>query len=162
MAETVRFLSHYTNRLDAKGRVSIPAPFRAALAQDGFDGLLIHPSLEAPAVDCGGNALLQEIDRLLASFSPYSPERDTLSTALLGMSERLKIDPEGRVQLSAFCREKTGISSDVVFVGLGRKFQIWEPQNFRAHLEEANNRLRELRKTLSARGAAMPPNGARE
>ena len=37
-----RFVSSFTNRLDAKGRVSIPAPFRQALAKDGFEGVQVH------------------------------------------------------------------------------------------------------------------------
>src|SRR5208337_5119121 len=65
------FVGNYTSRLDAKGRVSIPASFRAVLARDGYEGLYVHPSLDADAVDCGGNALLREIDDLLARLSPY-------------------------------------------------------------------------------------------
>jgi MraZ protein len=159
-----RFVSHFTNRLDAKGRVSIPAPFRAVLTRDGFEGLYVHPSLDAEALDCGGNALLREIDGLLGTLSPYSEERDMFSTALLGTSEVLKIDPEGRVILTETLRTYAGISSEVTFVGQGHKFQIWEPGRFRAHLEEARNRVRDLRKQLSSRPAASAsqPPGARE
>ena len=60
-----RFVSHFTNKLDAKGRVSIPASFRSVLARDGFEGLYVHPSLDIEALDCGGNALLRDIDGLL-------------------------------------------------------------------------------------------------
>src|ERR1700755_1550194 len=81
-----RFVSHYTLRLDAKGRVSIPAPFRAVLARDGFEGLYCYPTLDRPALDAGGNALLAEIDDLISSFSPYSTERDQFSQALYATS----------------------------------------------------------------------------
>jgi MraZ protein len=162
-----RFVSHFTNRLDAKGRVTIPASFRAVLVRDGFEGLYIHPSLDAEALDCGGHALLQEIDELLMRLSPYSEERDMFSTALLGTSEILKVDPEGRVALSESVKAYAGIGSDVTFVGQGHKFQIWEPGRFRAHLDEARNRVRDLRKQMSSRHAApdVPsprPHGARE
>jgi MraZ protein len=160
-----RFVSHFTNRLDAKGRVSIPASFRAVLARDGFEGLYVHPSLDAEALDCGGNALLREIDGLLGTLSPYSEERDMFSTALLGTSEVLKIDPEGRVILTETLRTYAGISAEVTFVGQGHKFQIWEPERFRAHLDEARNRVRTMRKQLSSRPAAGTPSqppGARE
>ena len=70
-----RFVSSFTNRLDAKGRVSIPAPYRAVLARDGFEGLYVHPSLEAKALDAGGNGLLGEIDGLIAGLTPFSDER---------------------------------------------------------------------------------------
>lgn len=159
-----RFVSHYSNRVDAKGRVSIPAPFRAVLARDGYEGLYVYPSLQAEALDCGGNALLREIDDLLNRHSPYSEERDLFSTALLGTSEILKIDAEGRVVLTETIKDYAGISSEVTFVGQGHKFQIWEPARFQAHLEEAKLRVRDLRKQLSARHAAETPRppGARE
>ena len=73
------------------------------------------------------------------------------STALLGTSEILKVDPEGRVILTETLKTYAGLSSEVVFVGQGHKFQIWEPGRFRAHLDEARSRVRDLRKQLSAR-----------
>src|ERR1044072_165468 len=95
-----RFVSHYTLRRDAKGRVSIPAAFRAVMARDGFEGLYCYPSLDRPALDAGGNALLAEIDQLIARLPPYSDEREEFSAALYGTSETLKTDGEGRVILS--------------------------------------------------------------
>jgi MraZ protein len=157
-----RFVSHYSNRFDAKGRISIPAPFRAVLARDGFDGLYIHPSLDAPALDCGGNALLSEIDALLATMPAYSEPRDAFATALLGTSEILRPDSEGRVMLSEASRTFVGLSSEAVFVGQGHKFQIWEPSRFRTHLEEAKTRVRQLRAELGARAAKAAPAGAHE
>jgi MraZ protein len=160
-----RFVSHFTNRLDAKGRVSIPASFRAVLMRDGFEGLYVHPSLDAAALDCGGHALLRDIDGLLNTLSPYSEERDMFSTALLGTSEILKVDTEGRVILTDSVKAYAGITSEVTFVGQGHKFQIWEPAHFKAHLIEARNRVRDLRKQLSSRTMVPPassPQGARE
>ena len=160
-----RFVSHFTNRLDAKGRISVPAPFRAVLAGDGFDGLYIHPSLDAPAIDCGGRALLMQIEALLNSYPSFSEERDAFSTALLGTSEILKIDPEGRVVLSEALKASAGITDEATFVGQGFKFQIWEPGRFAAHLDEAKGRVRDFRKALSLQttdAALRPPPGARE
>jgi MraZ protein len=162
-----RFVSHFTNRLDAKGRVSIPASFRAVLARDGFEGLYVYPSLYSDALDCGGNALLSEIDALLAPLSPYSEERDAYSAALYGESEVLKIDGEGRVILTDTMKARIFVSHEATFVGQGHKFQIWEPGRFRAHLAEARNRVRDLRKQLSsgqaATGVLSPqPPGARD
>ena len=148
-----RFVSHFTNRLDAKGRVSIPASFRAVLAKDGFEGLYVHPSLEGAALDCGGNALLKEIDGLLARFSPYSAERDTFGVALLGTSEILKPDSEGRVLLTESLKSFAKIDAAVTFVGVGHKFQIWEPEAFRSHLLDAQESLKALRLQLSRQRA---------
>src|SRR6478735_5358034 len=162
-----RFVSNYTNRLDSKGRVSIPAPFRAVLARDGFDGLYVHPALDAPALDAGGHTLLNEIDAFLSTLSPYSDERDQLSTALFGTSEILKVDPEGRVILTETVKVHAGIADAVALVGLGSKFQIWEPQAFRVHLEEARAKVRDLKRSLGARtteprASQDNPPGARE
>ena len=154
-----RFVSNFTNRLDAKGRVSIPASFRAVLARDGYEGLCVLPSLDTRALDAGGNALLSEIDRLLEGFAPYSEERDAISTSLLGTSEILKTDAEGRVVLTDSLKSYAGITDQVTFVGHGHKFQIWEPETFRAHLDDAREKARELRRRIGARagGATETP-----
>lgn len=158
-----RFVSNFTNRLDAKGRVSIPASFRGVLARDGHEGLYVHPALDTPALDAGGNALLGEIDAFLSTRPAYSEEREQLSIALLGTSEILKLDGEGRVSLTESVKAHAGISDAVTFVGLGHKFQLWEPEHFRVHLEEARARMRELRRSLSTTGTAnLPPPGARD
>jgi MraZ protein len=145
-----RFVSNFTNRLDAKGRVSIPASFRAVLARDGYEGLWLTPSLDNEALDAGGHALLGEIDRLLGGFAPHSEEADALSMALLGTSETLKTDAEGRIVLTESLKFYAGITSEVTFVGQGHKFQIWEPERFRAHLEDARAKARELRRRIGA------------
>jgi transcriptional regulator MraZ len=158
-----RFVSHYMLRLDAKGRVSVPAPFRAVLARDGFDGLYCYPALDRPALDAGGNALLTEIEALIAGFAPYSEERERFSLALYGTSETLKIDGEGRVQLTETLKAHAAIADTVSFVGLGHKFQIWEPGRFGAELAEATTKVRAFKHELGIRmAAAEKPLGARE
>jgi MraZ protein len=157
-----RFLSNFTHRFDAKGRISIPASFRQVLTKDGFAGVYAYPSLDAPALDCGGNALLREIDALLETMPAYSEPRDVFATALLGTSEILRPDSEGRVLLSEASRAFMGLTGEAVFVGQGHKFQIWEPGRFAAHLEEAKSRVRQLRSELGARAARAAPQGVRE
>jgi MraZ protein len=157
-----RFVSHYTLRLDAKGRVSIPAPFRAVLARDGFDGLYCYPTLDRPAIDAGGNALLAEIEALIGGYAPYSEQREQFSTALYSTSEILKFDGEGRAVLSESLKTHAGITDAVAFAGLGHKFQIWEPGRFRAELAEATEKVRALQQRPGSRTAADGPHGARE
>jgi MraZ protein len=142
------FVSTFTNRLDAKGRVSIPASFRAVLAVDGFDGLYCCPTLDRQAVDAGGNRFRETIRSSLSQFEPFSEDHEFLSTTLIGESEILKIDQDGRVILTEALKAHAGISDKVTFVGQGYKFQIWEPDRFAAYREEAKNRLRDIRKRL--------------
>ena len=153
---TDRFVSHFTNRLDAKGRVSIPAPFRGVLAKDGYEGLYVHPALDLAALDAGGFALRKTIDDILARFSPFSEEWESLSTALNGTSEVLKVDPEGRITLSETLKAHAEITDQVTFVGHGHKFQIWEPSRFKAHLDQARRRLRDVKRALGAMPGAGP------
>ena len=153
-----RFLSHHANRFDAKGWVSAPAPFRAALARENFEGLFAHPLLESPALHCGGTALLDEINGLLHSIPPCSRGREDLAAALLDAAEILRFDSDGRITLGERMRASTGLQDEAMFVGQGRKFQIWEPNRFAAHLEEAKARVRRQRSEM---GAQMT-RGARE
>jgi len=144
------FVSTFTNKLDAKGRVSIPAPFRSVLAVDGFEGIYCCPTLDRQAVDAGGNHFRDIIRGSIANFEPFSEDHEYLSTTLIGESEILKYDQEGRVVLTDTIKEHAGIADRVTFVGQGYKFQIWEPERFAAYREEAKNRLRGLRRTLGS------------
>ena len=156
-----RFVSNYTLRLDSKGRVSIPAPYRSVLNRDGFDGLYCYPALDRPAIDAGGNALMGEIESLIAQFAPFSDQREQFATALYGTSDTLKLDGEGRVVMTEGLKAHAGIKDAVSFVGLGHKFQIWEPGRFRTELAEATDKVRELRRQLGSQAAQRAP-GARE
>ena len=142
------FISTYTNRLDAKGRVSIPASFRAVLAVDGLDGIYCCPTLDLKAVDAGGNQFRETITQILKTFEPLSEDHELLSTMLIGESEILKLDGDGRVVLSEAIRAHTGITDKVTFVGQGFKFRIWEPERFIAYREEAKNRLRDVNRPV--------------
>lgn len=143
------FVSKYVNRLDSKGRVSIPAPFRQILAQEGQESLFCSPCLDMDAVDAGGLGLRSEIDGYLDAFEVFSEEREILSTALLGESEALKIDKDGRVVLSEAIKAHAGISDQVVFVGTGFKFQIWSPERYEVYQSEAKKRALELRRSMA-------------
>ena len=158
-----QFVSAFTNKIDTKGRVSVPASFRSVLAKDGLDGIYCYPSLDAPALDAGGKQLVDKINSLVEEIPPYSDERDHLATALFGTSEILSIDQDGRTILPERLREHAGITTHVTFVGLGEKFQMWEPGRFETHLAEARQKVRDLRKLLGAgRRGSGGPEGARE
>ncbi len=144
------FVSTYRNRIDAKGRVSVPAPFRAVIALGGFDGVFCYPSLDARAIDAGGRPLVDAISGLLDGLDPYSDERDDLSMALFGQSEILRLDQDGRVILADTLCSHAGITDEAVFVGLGDKFRIWNPQAFEAHLSLAREKVLEHRRLLGA------------
>ena len=157
-----RFVANFTLRLDSKGRVSIPGSFRSVLGRDGFEGLYCYPALDRPAIDAGGNALMGEVEALIGRYAPFSDQREQFALALYGTSETLKIDGEGRVVLSDNLKRHAEISEAVTFVGLGHKFQIWEPGRFHGELAEATIKVRALKGELSSQMAARKAPGARE
>ena len=150
-----RFVSTFTNKIDAKGRVSIPAPFRAVLERDGYahgsaGGIYCYPALEAPALDAGGERLAKKIDGLLAGLPDYSDERDELSVALYGDVQVLAIDGDGRISLPEGLRTHAGLTTQVTFVGLGDKFQMWQPERFAERRERAREKVHQTRKLFGA------------
>ena len=155
-----RFVSTFTNKIDAKGRVSIPAPFRAVLECDGYalggaGGIYCYPALEAPALDAGGERLAKKIDGLLSGLPDYSDERDELSVALYGDVQALTIDGDGRISLPEALRTHAGLTTQVTFVGLGDKFQMWEPDRFAERRERAREKVHQTRKLFGA-GSRLP------
>ena len=158
-----RFLSHFTNRFDAKGRISVPAPFRAVLAKDGFDGLFVHPSLDAPALDCGGNALLERNRR--AARIRCRLIRASARTWRRRCSARARscaLDSEGRIVLSERPARRLALTDEAAFVGHGHKFQIWEPITVRGASRGGQGSRAAACGPSSAPGGASRREGARE
>jgi MraZ protein len=142
------FVATFVNRLDQKGRVSVPAPFRAVLAREGEDGVYCYPALDQAAIDAGGSRLQDAIAARLEPFETFSEDHEILSTAFYGESRVLKIDPDGRVVLPEEFRAYAGVTDTAVFVGQGFKFQIWEPERFAARQREARAHLRSVTRGL--------------
>jgi MraZ protein len=145
-----RFGSFVVSRLDAKGRVSLPASFRALLTTEGTEGFFAFPSLDFPALDCGGKALDREIEAVLSGFPPLSRERDIYAAATLGAGQSIRTDPEGRFMVTDMMRDVAGIADQVLFLPLMGKFQIWEPEAGRAHQAQARALLRVNREQMGA------------
>ena len=125
------FVSTVTNKLDAKGRVSVPAPFRQILAAQDTPGIYCFPSFSASTLEAFGSALIAEVQARLDSLDPFfSEEHDARAQAILAASRFLAFDDEGRVTLSDELIHHAHIEERVTFVGLGRKFQIWDPERF--------------------------------
>jgi len=144
-----RFLSSATNKVDAKGRVSVPAPFRALLQKRGIAEIYALRALDEPAVDLGGSDLLDRMEQRIAQEDPFLPKADDMSLYFYGDGTFLKLDQDGRLTMTDFIRDHTGVASEVTFVGRGHFFQIWEPRRFEAHRAEARARLSSLRRAAS-------------
>ena len=140
-----RFLSNAVNRIDAKGRVSVPAHFRSVVQSRGYSELYAIRQLDVPALDVGGLDLLDRYEERIALEDPFLQTADDMSFFVHGDGSFLKLDQDGRITVSDFIREHTGISSEVAFVGRGNFFQIWEPERLRAYGAEVRARLSRLR-----------------
>lgn len=142
------FLSTYQNKIDKKGRVSIPAPFRAVLAKEDFQGIIAYSSFVNPCIEACG---VQRISRLNASIDlldPFSAERDAFATSILGGSVQIAFDGEGRVMLPADLLEASKITDLATFVGKGETFEIWNPKQFAEYAERARALAKNARATL--------------
>ena len=157
-----RFLSTAVNNVDAKGRVSVPARFRSVLLSRGYQELYALRCLDIPALDVGGLDLLDRYEALLSADDPFQQSSDDLGFFLYGDGDFLKLDADGRIAVTDFIREQTGIMDKVVFVGRGRHFQMWEPQKFSAYSQEARARLLKLRRNEAPFGVTGAVHGEPE
>lgn len=140
------FLSKYTNNIDKKGRVSIPASYRLALTGQNFNGIIAYPSFKNHSIEACSLSRLEQLSQMVQQLDPYSDERDAFETIILGEAVQLPIDGEGRIVLSKSLLEHAGIKEQVCFVGKGQIFELWEPEKFENYLTSArqiaqNNRF---------------------
>ena len=140
-----QFLGTHQNRLDAKGRVSVPAPFRAALrgAGDGeAAGLVLRPSHQHACIEAWPAAAFQALATPLDQLDVFSQAHDDLAAALYADAYPMEPDKEGRIVLPEFLVEHAGLAEAVAFVGMGRTFQIWEPAAAARRRGQARERAR--------------------
>jgi MraZ protein len=146
------FLSTFVNRVDRKGRVSVPATFRSTLATHRHPNqVVLIPSFKYEALDGTGSDHLTEMMEGLSTLDQYSERRDDLALVFAD-SKSLQIDGEGRIVLPEDLKGHARIDDEVAFVGLGKMFQMWEPGRFARHRAEALERSRRG-------GATLPPAG---
>ncbi|RYC12079.1 division/cell wall cluster transcriptional repressor MraZ [Ciceribacter ferrooxidans] len=139
-----RFLSNVTNRIDTKGRVSVPAVFRSVLARRDIQELYCLQDFVFPAVNVGGPDLLERYERQISVEDPFSPLANEMSLLVHGGGVFMKLDAEGRLMVTDFIRDFTGITSEVAFVGRADHFQLWQPQAF-LEAQAAARQARKLR-----------------
>ena len=124
------FLSTFINKIDAKGRVSVPSSFRSVLEESGFKGMICYPSPVLNSVEgCGFNRI-KKLSDTIDALGPFSKERSAFSTSLLADSQQLSFDTEGRVILPNKLVEFASIKDQVSFVGMGETFQMWDPDKY--------------------------------
>lgn len=150
-----RFLSNAINNIDSKGRVSVPARFRSVLQKRGYSELYALRALEIPALDVGGLDLLDRYEQRMEAEDPFLQTAEDMSFFCHGDGAFLKLDQDGRITVTDFIREHTGIGETVAFVGRGQFFQIWEPSRFADYRTQVRDRLLKMRRDAGERRADM-------
>ena len=124
------FLSTYVNRLDKKGRVSVPASFRSYLSNLGYNGVICYPSFNNQSIEAWPQDRIEKISNSIDSLNPFEEKRGFFATSILSESINLQFDSEGRILLTPKLLKHAKIKSNMLFVGQGKTFQIWEPEIF--------------------------------
>ena len=124
------FVSTATNGIDAKGRVSVPAGFRSNVTGGPFDGIYVWPSFDGPWLEGGGQALMDDYLDMVEAMDPYDDARQALEQSIFGAARTLSFDANGRITLPKDLAEHAGVSTRATFVGLGRRFEIWNPESY--------------------------------
>ncbi len=133
------FISTYENKVDKKGRVSVPAAYRAALGSEAYQGVIAYPSFTGPAIEGFGRGALEELNKRRfdqsldgGDFTQALVGRsdDGLVETIMSLASEMPFDGEGRIILPARLAEHAGIADRATFVGRGNRFQIWSPEEY--------------------------------
>lgn len=147
------FLSTTINKLDKKGRVSVPSTFRSALAGENFQGVVLFQSYTNQCIEgVGMSAMSDFASRIDNNFDVFSDEHDDMATIIFGESQQLSFDKDGRITLPQKFIDFMEIEESIAFVGLGQKFQLWKPEKFEARRDAARKALQKNKMTLPKGG----------
>ena len=124
------FLSTYENKLDKKGRVSVPASFRSYLSNLGYNGVVCYPSFNNQSIEAWPQDRIEKISNAIDALNPFEEKKDYFATSILSESINLQFDSEGRISLTPKLLKHAKIKNSMLFVGQGKTFQIWEPAIF--------------------------------
>ena len=136
------FLSSYENKLDKKGRVSVPASYRSYLSNLGYHGVICYPSFNNQSIEAWPQDRIEKISNTIDTLNPFEQKRDYFATSILSESVNLQFDSEGRILLTSKLIKHAKIRNSILFVGLGKTFSIWEPtifEKFRVNAKKKAN-----------------------
>lgn len=142
------FLSTFINKIDRKGRISVPASFRAALGQSLFQGIVTFRSYKYPALEVYGMERMMKLSESVDKLELFSDVQDDFSAALFADANALPFDGEGRILLTPALIAHAQLKETAAFVGRGATFQIWDPVLFEKHQETARTRIQDQKETL--------------
>ena len=106
------FLDSHVHKIDRKGRVSVPAQFRAALINQSYAGVIAFPSFRenCDAIEACGMDRMDQLSESLDSLDPFSNEQNDMATVIFGAAVQLPFDGEGRIMLPERLLSAAGIT----------------------------------------------------
>ena len=144
MRKVFLFMDTIVNKVDAKGRVSLPSDYRAMVKELSTE-IVCYRSLTSPCIEGCLEDLLDKLATDIENATDFFSEtQDNLTNLIFGDARRFTFDSTGRIVLSEKLLQHAQITDTAVFVGKGRKFQIWSPENWAK--EEARIRAEVLKK----------------
>ena len=142
------FVSKFFNKIDKKGRVSLPSVFRSVLPKSNKNEIILFKSIKSPSIDGCSIERLKEISKRINDLDFFSEDYDDFSTSIFSEIILTKIDKEGRFLIPEELKLHARINKEVVFFGKGYFFQIWEPNKGNEQNEISRQRLLNEKKSL--------------
>ena len=144
------FLSHYTNKLDKKGRVSLPSSFRSVLPKENKNEIILFKSLKYKSIEGCSSQRISKIANRIDKLDIFSDDQEDFSTSIFSEIVSTNLDKEGRFIIPEKLKEYSNINNEAAFIGQGHYFQIWEPKAAVARQRQSRERLISEKKTLSS------------
>ena len=122
------FLSTYENKLDKKGRVSVPASFRSYLSNLGYNGVICYPSFNNQSIEAWPQDRIEKISNSIDTLNPFEEKRDFFATSILSESINLQFDSEGRISLISKLLKHAKIKNSMLLLDKEKLFKSGNQQ----------------------------------
>ena len=142
------FISKYFNKVDKKGRVSLPSSFRNALPKSNKNEIILYKSIKTPSIEGCGTGRLEEIAKRINNLDFFSDDHDDFSASIFSEIISINLDKEGRFLIPEELKNYANIKTEAAFFGQGHFFQIWETNNGLRNIEKSRTRLLKEKKSL--------------
>ncbi len=143
------FLGTIENKIDTKGRVSVPADFRMAIKNDDFQGVILYHSFTNKCIEGCTMSRMEQLSDATDNLDLFSEENENLNSLIFSDARQLAFDITGRVIIPSDLLEFAGIKGNALFVGRGKTFQIWNADEFKKYQEQAREKAFKNRPSLS-------------
>ena len=144
------FVSSFVNKVDKKGRISLPSIFRNALPNEGKNEIILFKSLKYNSIEGCSSNRINEIAERINKLDFFSDDQDDFATSIFSEIVPTNLDKEGRFQIPENLKKHANISNEATFIGQGHFFQIWEPSSAIEKQNKSRLRLLKEKKTLGS------------